>query len=218
MDDRDFRETARNVRSKDFLAARAADFSSIPAATQMIADLTAAVAKVEQEYQRQLATGGDARQAYAVYKDALQDLLAEMYEIRDFADSMSRVIPGLEKKFRVPRGGKAEKIAAAYVFADDAELIKQTFLDYGMDKNFIENLRMKADHTTEAKAAAEAATGGRVGSTSALGQDVDDASDIVEAIDPIVRRVYRSDPANLAAWIHASHVERHTPAPQPPKP
>jgi len=40
----------------------------------------------------------------------------------------------------------------------------------------------------------------------------------LEQIGPIVRRVYRNDPAKLAAWNFASHVERHAPVPRTPQP
>ncbi len=218
MDDRQFRETARNIRSDDFLTARAADFAGIPAAAAMIVELTAKAAKVAQEYQNQLSKGGDARQDYSIYKDAIEDLEDEMKEIRDIAVSMAKKIPGLEEKFRIPRGGNAALIASGYVFADDAEAIKQSFEDYGMDKNFITRLRTKADFAAAAKAKAEASTGGRVGATSTLEQDVDDASDLVESLNPIVKKIYRNNPANLAAWKFASRVERHTPVPRVPKP
>ena len=54
--------------------------------------------------------------------------------------------------------------------------------------------------------------------TSTLEQDIDAASDTVESIAPIVKRVYRSNPTKLAAWLYASHVERHTPKPRVSKP
>lgn len=217
MDDRQFRETARNIRAKDFLTENAADFAGNAVATAKIAALTARTAKVEQEFENQLEQGGEVRADYAVYKDALEALLDEMREIRDFAHSMARDMTGLEEKFRLPRNrGNAAIIAAAYVFAKDAEEVEQTFLDYGMDADFIARLREKADAARDAKAAAEASTGGRVGATGTLKQDVDAASETVETIDPIVKRVYRDNPTKRAAWIYASHVERHTPKPRTP--
>ncbi|MGI8787452.1 MAG: hypothetical protein ACR2HG_06815 [Pyrinomonadaceae bacterium] len=131
---------------------------------------------------------------------------------------MNTLYYGVEKKFRLPRsGGKGAVVAAAYVFADDAETYQQTFLDYGMDATFIADLRAKADAAKQALAAAETSTGNRVGATDTLEQEVSDANKIVESLDPIVRRVYRANPTKLAAWIYASHIERHTPKPREPK-
>ncbi len=219
MDNRQQRENERNVRSSVFLSENAADFAGNAVATAKIAALTAQNAKVETVAQAQMATGGAVRQDYDVYRDAYDALLDEMRSIRDFAASMGREIPGLEQKFRLPRsGGKGALVTAANVFAADADEYKQTFLDYGMDAEFVEHLREKASAVQAALDAAEATTGARVGATDTLEIEVDRASDLVESIDPIVRRLYRSLPTKLAAWNFASHLERHTPKKKPDAP
>ena len=215
MDSRQRRESERNTRADIFLTENAADFAGNAVATAKIADLQQKVAKTEQEFQNQLAGDGTIRQDYTLYRDKYDAMLAEMRDIRDFAASMAQDIPGLEKKFRLPRaGGKTAMIAAAYVFADDAVEYEQQFLDYGMDAGFINDLRAKADAAKEAIDAAEASTGNRVGATDTLEVEIRDANKIVETIDPIVRRVYRANPTKLAAWDYAAHVERHTPVPR----
>lgn len=219
MNGRQMRETERNIRSEEFLTQNAADFSAIAVAAQMTADLTAKLAKVQQEYQRQIGGGDQMRHDYDIVKDSYDALLADMRSIRDFARSIARRIPGFEEFFRVPVGsGKRKLIAAARVFADNAEPRRQDFFDYGLDEDFITDLRAQAAALETALNEAAESTGERVGATDTLEIDVDAATDIVEAIDPIVRRVYRSNPTNLAAWTYASHVERHTPVPRPPKP
>ena len=217
MDSRQRRENERNVRASVFLTDNAIDFAGNAVATAKITDLRQKVAKTEQEFQKQLAGNSTVRQDYSIYKDNYDALLDEMRGIRDFADSMANDIPGLEKKFRIPKvGGKTAVIAAAYVCADDAEEYKQQFLDYGMDAGFITDLRAKADAARQSFSAAQTSTGERVGATDTLEIEIRDANRVVESIDPIVRRVYRADPTKLAAWIYASHVERHTPVPRVP--
>lgn len=218
MDNRQQRETERNVRSGIFLTENAAYFSKNTVATAKIAALTAQNAKIETTYQKQMAGDGTIKQDYDVYRDVFDALLDEMRSVRDFANSMGREVPGLEKKFRLPRsGGKSAMVAAGYVFADDAVEHEQMFLAYGMDAGFIKNLRDKADAARAALNKVEAMTGERVGATGTLEADVKAATDTVESIDPIVKRVYRADPTKLAAWIYASHLERHTPTPTPKK-
>ncbi len=219
MDSRQRRENDRNVRSSNFLTENAADFASNAVATAKIAALQNKVAQTETELQKQIAGDGSVRQDYSVYKDNYDRMLDEMRGIRDFADSMAQDIPGLEKKFRIPKtGGKTAVIAAAYVFADEAEIYRQQFLDYGMDADFITDLRAGADAARQSAAAAKATTGSRVGATDTLEIEIRDANKIVETIDPIVRRTYRADPTKLAAWTFASHLERHTPIPRAAKP
>ena len=215
MDSRQRRETERNIRSNDFLTENSADFAGIAAAVPMIADLTAKMAKVQEEFQKQLAGDGSVRQNYNVVKDAYGELLEEMRDITGFARSIGRKIAGLDDLFRVPQGsGKRKLIAAARVFADNAEQHKESFTDYGMSADFITELREKADALEASLDETESTIGERVGATDTLGKDVDEASDIVESIDPIVRRVYRDNPTKLAAWTYASHVERHKPKPR----
>lgn len=218
MDGRQRRETERNIRSNDFLTENTADFATIPMAMTLITELTARIAKVQQAFEEQLAGDGSIRQDYDVVKDTFQDLLDDMRDIAGFARSIGRAVPGLEELFRIPPGsGKRKLIAEAAVFADNAEAHKQSFLDYGMDKNFITDLRAKAAALETALNEAATSTGERVGATDTLEVDVKAASVAVESIDPIVKMVYRNNPAKLAAWKFASHVERHTPKPQTPK-
>lgn len=219
MTGRQMRETERNIRSEDILRTNAADFSDITAAARMIADLTAQVAKVQQEYRKQIESGGDARQDYDLVRDNYDALLAEMRDVRNTAVSIGRTITGFEEMFRLPPGrGRRALIAAARVFVDNARQHETEFDNYGMNADFFANLRSIADALENALDEAAASTGERVGATDTLEIDVDAASDIVEAINPIVQRVYRDNPSKLAAWNFARRVERHTPVPRTPPP
>ena len=218
MDSRQQRENERNVRSEQFLTENQADFANNQVATAKIADLKAKNAKVAEIAQKQMAGDTSVRQDYVNYQDVFDELLGEMRSVRDFAESISRTVPGLEKKFRLPRsGGKPAVLIAAEVFADDAQQYKETFLDYGMDADFIEHLRAKAADAQAALNRAEASIGERVGATDTLEIEVKAASDIVLSLDPIVRRIYRDNPTKLAAWDYASRLERHTPKPRQSK-
>ncbi len=218
MEGRQQRENERNVRSEQFLQENASDFTNNQVATAKIADLKVKNARVAETAQKQMAGDTSVSQDYLNYHDVFDDLLDEMRSVRDFAESISRDVAGLEKKFRLPRsGGKPAILTAAEVFARDAEEYKQTFLDYGMDADFIEHLRDKAAAAQTALNRVETSTGERVGATGTLEIEVKAASDIVLSLDPIVRRIYRDDPIKLAAWDYASRLERHTPVPRQSK-
>lgn len=218
MDNRQQRENERNVRAANFLTENAADFAGNQVATAKIAALPLKNAEVAETAQKQMSDNTTTEQNYVDYRDVFDGLLDEMRSVRDFAESISRDVPGLERKFRLPRsGGKPAILTTAGVFADDAEQYKQTFIDYGMDTEFIKHLREKAAAAQTALNRAETSIGKRVGATDSLESDVKAASEIVVTIDPIVRRVYRSSPNKLAAWTYASHIERHTPVPRTPK-
>ena len=218
MNGRQLRETERNIRTSEFLNANAADFARNAMAKADIADLNERVGLVQAAYRLQLASGDSVRHDYGAVKDLYGALLDDMRDIAGFARSMTRRTPNIDDLFRVPPGsGRRSLIAAARVFAENAAPYKQKFVDYGMDETFVEDLLERADALEAALNAAAASSGERVGATGTLESEVDAASDIVEALDPIVRRIYRNNQTKLAAWTFATHVERHTPVARPPK-
>lgn len=217
MNGTEIRETARNIRAKEFLTERQADFAGIPGAVTLIAQLTASVAKVQTTYQKQISEGENARQDYDEVKEAFRTLRGAVREVAGMALAISKREPGLNELFPIPDGNSRRKlIAEARTAADNAAAHEEKFTGRGLDKSFIQNLRDYADTLENALNAASSSTGKRVGATDTLGKDVDDANDIVQEIDPIVKLVYKNDPANLAAWKFASHIERHTPVPRKP--
>jgi hypothetical protein len=217
MNERQKRENERNIRSNDFLQENKADFAVNKVANIKIPELKRRVAKSQEIYQKQIAGGGNLRQNYTLIEDYYDDLRDEMRDVRGFARSIAQTNPGFDDKFRIPSGNAKRKIiAAARVFSDEAEEVKETFLDCGMDEDFIADLRAKADTLEQALNQNEAAIGETAGTTDALGAEISEASQIVEFLNPIVRRLYRNNPDKLTGWIYASKIERHTPKPRKP--
>lgn len=215
MNDRQKRESERNIRANDFLQENKADFAANQIATTKIAGLAQRVAKTQTEYQNQIAGDGSIRQDYTEVDDAYQAMRDEMEDVRNFARLMAESEPGIENKFRIPAGNvKLRDLAAARVFADEAAKIEQKFVGLGLDEDFIEQLRDKADALEESLADVEASTGERVGATDSLAVEIKETNKIIDFLDPIVRRIYRPNPAKLSAWDYASHIERHTPKPR----
>lgn len=212
MNERQKRENERNIRSNDFLQENKADFAANKIAAMKIPELKRRVAKTQEIFQKQIAGGGELRQNYTLIEDCYDDLKDEMRDVRGFARSIAQHNPGFEDKFRIPSGNiKRKMIAAARVFAEAAEEVKETFLDCGMDDDFIQTLHTKADALEQALNQSEATIGDNPGATDQLGTEISEANQIVEFINPIVRRLYRNHPDKLTGWIYASKIERHTP-------
>lgn len=215
MEGRDIRETERNNRSENFLDTNAADFADIEAAVEMIAELKVRVGNVREEYENQLRFGSDVKYKYDLVRDTFDELLPGVKEIRDIAKSMSRKIPGIEELFSVPSGiGRRALVALTRVFIDNSTQYAAEFKRNGYEAAFFTNLGTLADKLENALDEAAESTGERVGATDSVHLEVQAASDIVEDIDPIVRRVYKKNPAKLAQWNFARKVERHTPQPR----
>ena len=114
-------------------------------------------------------------------------------------------------------GGKRGRISRA--FAIDAAAHKKLFTARGLEDDFIEDLAAKADRLEQSLASAVTKTGERIGATESKLQAHKDANKIITNLDPIIRRHYRGNPAKLAAWNFASHVQRdEKPKAEKPKP
>lgn len=215
MDDRQRRENERNIRVKDFLSTNLHDFAQNAVAQEKITFLAEKVSSTQLEHQKQISGDDELRHELSIVRDAHDELLGAMRDVRDFAQSMAEENPSLENRFRLPRhGGRLALISSARAFASDAEDYKRMFIDYGMDADFIIDLRTKADALEEALAEADASLDDRIGETDTIEQEISQANKMVEILDPIVRRAYRDNPTKLAAWVYASHVERYAPKPR----
>ncbi|MDT5270509.1 MAG: hypothetical protein QOH49_2695 [Acidobacteriota bacterium] len=138
--------------------------------------------------------------------DALRDL---MEAISRTARSMSRSMPGMEEKFRLPSGKVMQTwLATARAFATDAEPLAEEFVRRGMAPDFIDDLKARilaVEQFLEGRAQQSAE---RVASTASVAEAAEQGFEAVRELDPIVRNIYAGNDAEMAAWVSASHVER----------
>jgi hypothetical protein len=218
MDKRQQAETERMNKVAVYLTSRLPDFDSNKVAKVKMPLIIQRVANISTQREAQLSGGGNAMQKSAIAKNQFQELLDEMKDIVAFATAMATDIEGLENKFRMPRSrSRRNVIAAAKVFSVDAQAFKSDFVNYGLPTTFIEDLLAKADSLEQTLAEQSSATETRVGAGSELDNDLKEISALIRQIDPIIKMVYRNDPANLAAWTFANHIQRFGKSkPKPP--
>lgn len=218
MSSRIKREAERNIRSNDFLQEGKADFSANAFATGQITLLDTKITESEGAQEDKISSHGAARQNYARAAQANHELIDAMDELVDFVVPLGDEIEGIEEKFRKTRsGGKRARITRARAFAAEAEPIKDILIGRGLDEDFIENLRAKADALENALSGAVSETEKRIGATDTALIAHRAANKIVSTLDPIVRKVYKNNPAKLAAWKFASRVQRDAESkPKPP--
>lgn len=213
MSSRTTREVERNTRSNDYLQENIQDFARNAFVTAQSDLLKTQVALTGEFSEEQISNDGGARQNYEIAEEANDALKQSMRDIADFAATMGDEIEGVEQKFRIPRlGGKRGRIARARAFATDAEPYRDIFVGRGLDPDFIENLRAKADALENALSAAVSKTADRVGSTESKMIAHKKSNKIIAALDPVIRRLYRDNPAKLAAWDFASRIQRDSAA------
>ncbi len=198
-------------RVNEFATLHAADFPADSIANESLTTLRDALGKLKQFNSDQISHRTTKRRTTNI-KASLREALAEdLRNIARCAVAMSRRIPNLDDKFRVPKYlSNHDLIAIAVAFAADAEPYKAEFIRYALPADFLEDLR--ADIAAFETATREQTVTGM--SATAAGDAIDDAIaaglDAVRDLDALARVKYRDDAGQLAAWTRAAHVERPT--------
>jgi hypothetical protein len=225
MDDRDLHNYEMVLRVNNYGAENATDFPPITFGGQLFADISAAVIKLAGSIAAQSSGKGSVRASTTSKAAAREALLMAMGAIRRTARSISLTTPGLNDKFRIPHSPTdQELLGTARAFATDALPLKSEFLRFALPVDFLDELNTLIAEFEGALNAQQTGKGHRVMAGAAFDDDLDDALLAVRQLDTIVRNTYQDNPAKLAAWVSARHVERAArsteaaKAPVPPTP
>ena len=204
MTDNEGRRHQTGVRMRGFLAQRTADFSQTSMAHQLTNELTGLIEDLEASASDQALRDGQVRQHTTTRGDARRALREDLEAINRTARLM-----GLEDTFRLPPARNDELLlAAAEAFAASAFPLKAQFIAREMPSDFLEDLNADIAAFKAAIAAQGDALGDRVAARSTISQTIDRLMEIRDQLDVIVKNKYANDPAVLAEWASASHIER----------
>lgn len=215
MKDTERRRYEMLVRVRDFGTAHAAAFAAATRGGELFAALDAVVKELDGHAQAQTSGQSAASQGTttrAVARAALRD---DLEAISRTARAMAVETPGLEDRFRPPRGNNDQTlISTARAFAADALPLKADFIKNELPADFLEDLNDDIKAFEQAITGQNLSADTHVAATQAIDEAVDRGLNTVRQLDAIVRNKFTNDPATLAAWLSASHVER---APKPKK-
>jgi hypothetical protein len=122
-------------------------------------------------------------------------------------------------KFLMPHNnGDQALLNSARAFAADAVPFTAQFTGVGLPPTFITQLNADIADFETAVTTKGTALGAQAGATGGLEDAAHQAAVALHVLNTIVKNTYKNDPAKLAEWATASHVEKHTPVPRPPKP
>lgn len=151
------------------------------------------------------------RESSASKSAGRDELSRRMDAISRTARVIAFTTPGLENKFRMPRGvGDQALLTLARAFAADAEPLKAEFIKRGLPADFVQDLVEAADAFDAAINQKVQHRGKQVAATAAIDEMIGRGLRIVRELNALVRNILAHDPAALAAWESASHVERPT--------
>lgn len=196
------------IRVVQFLQDNAADFPTGVVAAQL-AVLTAVVDRLQILLGDQAAGLGDAKFEFNDKDTARENLREMLSEIARTAASMVYQFPGIDLKFRMPRGNNdADLLGKARAFLTEAAPHRGDFENYGMDTNFLTDLQTLIDAFEASLGETGTAIDSHVEATAEIGAETRKGMIAVRTIDAPVKNKYRTDVGKLAAWLSASHIEK----------
>jgi hypothetical protein len=212
------------TRVREFGARHASDFPADSFGGQIFAEVGAVITALAGYDTAQSVGRGGARESTVSKATARAALYEHLLAINVTARALALDTPGLETKFRMPRSGTDQVlITAGRAFAADAVPLAGEFQKHEMPANFIDELNADIAVLEEAISGRARNRDSHVAATASLDATVDRGIKAVQRLNAIVRNKCRDDPAALAAWESASHVERRArpvapPQPAPPQP
>ncbi|MGH9801450.1 MAG: hypothetical protein ACRD82_13880 [Blastocatellia bacterium] len=186
-------------RVRDFGVAQTAAFPDGSFGKELFAAVAQSVAKLDSQSANQSSGRGEA-QSIASTKSATRVDLREMIKaINRTAAVIAFETPGLENKFRLPRGTNDQALLnAARAFAADAVPLKAAFLKHEMPADFIERLNQLIADFEQVSTQKAAAVGSHVAAKISIDETVASGLQAVQQLDVIIRNKFNGDPATLA--------------------
>ena len=205
------------IRVDEFGKTNAADFPLTGIAATQFAVVGEVITQLQSLIGDQTASRDDARFHYNTKATMREDLRAEMSDINETAHSMIYQFPGIDLKFRMPRGsGDTELLAAARAFYTNSLEYEDTMTEYGLPTSFRADLNAAITAFEQSLNAPGGAMDSQVAATADIGETVRRGMQAVRVLDGVVRNKYRGSTGKLAAWLSASHIEKLPSKPPPP--
>jgi hypothetical protein len=121
----------------------------------------------------------------------------------------------LAGKFLMPHSnGDQALLNAARAFQTDAAAFSAQFISVGLDAGFLTQLGADITAFETAVSTKGAGQSSQGGATGGIADTTHQAAVALHVLDTIVQNKYKADPAKLAEWAVASHIEKHTPVPR----
>lgn len=139
-----------------------------------------------------------------------REMRADLRRIKRTALILEKRMPEFQNSFILPEGDMSyeQMLVTTEAFLRDKVPYESGFDDYGLDKNFFDNLRENADGFDEnAEKQANAKNKG-VGTTAETGEITKDIIEARKELKTVLENHFRRDADKLAEWLSASHIER----------
>lgn len=194
------------------VAALDAEFADLPAGSlgaEAADGLRTALAVIERESGAQTNLDGTAQAGTAQRAVARRNLFDYLKTLANTANTIARRQPGFNRRFPSPTDkNDQELLSDARAVAPEAAANEAVFIRYGLKETLINSgagLIAAFENSFEQTDEALASRGAAVGTKKAAAEDADDYFD---DLNRYIRNHYSDQPAKLAAWKIAAHIER----------
>jgi hypothetical protein len=208
MNDNENRKHQMFARAHQFLTSRLSEFGPASLVRDLAVDLAAVITELDTHAAAEASGGSSARQGTVTRAEARAALREDLEAINRTARTMDDQ-PGLNEKFRLPRGNNDQQlISAARHFAIDAEPLKNSFIAHELPGNFLEDLETDIAALEEAKGDQSGGIGKSVAASAAIDEAIERGTVLTRKLGAIMKNKYGNDRATIAEWTSASHTER----------
>jgi hypothetical protein len=209
MEDTQNRRHQMFVRVKGFGVDHTGDFAANSLGNQLFTDLSGIVTELDTHAAAEASGRGTAREGTSTRAEARDVLRDDLEAINRTARAMAEDTPGIDDKFRLPRGNNDQNLlSAARAFAADAAPLSAQFISHEMPADFLTDLNTDISNMEAAISRQAGGVGDHVSAGVAIDETIDKGMVIVRKLDAIVRNKYLNNQAVLAEWTTASHTER----------
>ena len=196
-------------RVLDILPVEFADLPAGSVAATAAADLQTQYNVVISESGDQSGFEGTGKQGTALRSVARHNIRDYLSTLSKTARSVSRQMPGFDKNYPPPSGmDDTELLNEARAVAPKALADKEIFTGRGLKLEFLESINGFIDDFDASQDTTNIAEGSRGASVSEKNTAYEKGLDDVNILNDFIRNFYRDQPAKLAAWKIASHIDR----------
>jgi hypothetical protein len=209
MNDKQRRRFERLARSRDFGTPRSASFPANSVGGKALTNISNRLAEIESldaarsTHQRTAEQGTGGRRAA---RAALRKLVGA---ISDTSETIALDFPEFKDKFSRPHKNVNDQnlLSTARSFLAEATPVKARFIEYNMPDTFLDTLSTLISNFEESISQQNVGAGGSSANNAAIDAALKAAELDLERLDTAVRNQFANDPATLAAWETARHLQ-----------
>lgn len=194
------------------LASLTADFADLPKSSEgaKAAELLRQnVSAIESASSRQTSHDGSAREGTAGKKIVREAIKEFVRRYSRTAQVIARRKDGFAERFPSPSNATDEQLLAIARSVQNAVgENKADFIKLGISEDYIASADETLESFTNLVEASNSALGSRSAAVSEREQLFDNAEDNFAVLNAYIKNHYHQNPAKLAAWKIASHIER----------